>query len=134
MLKVKTFLAPSKIQGLGLHAAEDIPKGTLIWTLSGADVVLNQNQIDCMSEIEKAFIDKYVYKHRGLYYLCNDDARFMNHSAHCNTDDTTEAGTIATEDIKKGEEITCNYASFDDDFDAEEFHPITKHYYGNQSV
>ncbi len=134
MLQVKTYLAPSKINGLGLHATEDIPKGTIIWTLSGSDVILNQNQVDCLFKIEKAFIDKYAYKHNNLYTLCTDDARFMNHSSSPNTDDVASESTIASENIKAGEEITCNYASFDDEFDEQEFHPITKQYYnGDQS-
>ncbi len=121
MLQVKTYLAPSKINGLGLHATEDIPKGTIIWTLSGSDTILNQNQVDCLFKIEKAFIDKYAYKHNSLYYLCTDDARFMNHSSTPNTDDTTTESTVALKDILAGEEITCNYASFDDEFNPNEF-------------
>lgn len=115
MLQVKTYLSESKINGTGLFADEFIPKGTLIWTLSGADVVLNQSQVDCLFKIEKKFLDKYAYRNKGLYYLCSDDARFMNHSDNANTDDNTNS-TIAIKDINQGEEITCNYATFDDDF------------------
>ncbi len=31
MLRVRTYLAPSPIEGIGLFAAEPIPRGTLIW-------------------------------------------------------------------------------------------------------
>jgi SET domain-containing protein len=49
------------------------------------------------------------------YYLCEDNARFMNHSNSPNTFyDRNLRQTIAISDIQIGEEITTNYCEFDD--------------------
>jgi SET domain-containing protein len=116
MLQVRTYVDRSPIQGLGLFAAEDIPVGTIIWALSGADNVLHRHQVACMSQIERVFITKYSFKINGLYYLCVDDARFMNHSTSPNTSDLNDC-TVASRDISKGDELTCDYSQFDDEFD-----------------
>jgi SET domain-containing protein len=105
---------------LGLFAAEDIPAGTIVWALSGADSVLHREQVACMRRIERAFIDRYAFRIQGLYYLCADDARFMNHSTSPNTNDLNE-NTVASRDIARGEELTCDYSRFDDEFDPAEF-------------
>jgi len=116
MLQIRTYVDRSPIEGLGLFAAEDIPKGTIIWALSGADSVLHRHQVGCMSEIEQVFINKYSFKIKGFYYLCVDDARFMNHSTSPNTSDLND-NTVASRDIAKGDELTCDYSLFDDEFD-----------------
>jgi SET domain-containing protein len=50
--------------------------------------------------------------------LCIDNARFMNHADEPNTAGVHTAGAIdgydvATRDISKGEELTCDYRLFD---------------------
>ncbi len=59
----------------------------------------------------------YAYFDRVLekYVLCGDNARFCNHSTAPNSgDDPTNANaTMAICDILPGEEIVCDYYSFD---------------------
>lgn len=116
MLLVKTYLDKSKINGIGVFADEFIPKGTAIWKFKkGLDFVLTKEDLDKQPEVTKSFVLHYGYynKFEGGYVICVDDARFMNHSKNPNTDDTTFSGTFAKRDIKKEEEITCNYFDFD---------------------
>jgi len=65
----------------------------------------------------------YSYRHigSGKRMVCGDNDRFMNHSTEPNIindpsgfDD--ECRMIAARDIAPGEELTCNYETFDLDF------------------
>lgn len=116
MLLVKTYLGKSKVQGIGLFADEFIPKGTLIWKfVPGFDFALKKKELNKLPKVAKSWILHYGYYNEveGGHVICVDNARFMNHSENSNTDDTNIRGTIAKRDIKKGEEITCNYFDFD---------------------
>ena len=116
MLLVKTYLDKSKIEGLGLFATELIPKGTLVWKfVHGFDFTIDKEHLNKFPEIAKSWVSRYGYynKTEGGYVICIDDARFFNHSENPNTDNTNDVGTIATRDIPKDEEITCNYSEFD---------------------
>src|SRR4051812_5976968 len=91
MLLVKTKLSPSGIHGIGLCSGEFIPKGTVIWKYSpGLDRVFTEEQLKAMNELDRHFLETYCFKYFGKYYLCVDDARFMNHSAHPNCMDIGE--------------------------------------------
>jgi uncharacterized protein len=124
MLLVKTRLSPSTISGIGLHADEFIPKGTIIWEFSpGIDLKFTPYQHNLLKKFRnfEAF-DRYFYKSiiSDCFILCADDGRFINHSNHPNTIDTPEREeglTIALRDIQRGEEITSNYASFDGEYE-----------------
>ncbi|MEK6817633.1 MAG: SET domain-containing protein [Nanoarchaeota archaeon] len=116
MLLVKTHLDKSKVQGIGLFADEFIPKGTLIWKfVSGFDFALKKENLNKLPEVAKSWVLHYGYYNEGEggHVICVDNGRFMNHSENSNTTDTNIIGTIAIRDIKKGEEITCNYFEFD---------------------
>jgi len=124
MLLVKTRLDRSQISGIGLYADEFIPKGTIIWRFTpGLDLKLNEEQLrDYKSRVNVARLEDFIYRSKisGDFILCADDARFINHSPHPNTIDTTEdveGLTIATRDIFPGEEIVSDYQAFDADFD-----------------
>ncbi len=126
MLLVKTKLSLSGIHGIGLFADEFIPKDSVVWKYSKAlDRVYAQVELDKMDKLDKEFLETYCFKYHGKYYLCVDDARFMNHSEKPNctdigVDDVTEndlGSTIAKVDIQKGEELTCDYSFFGGDDD-----------------
>ena len=113
MLLVKTKLGLSSINGIGLFADQFIPKGTIIWKFTdGVDLKIPEARI---VELEKEYpledLKKYLYRSKssGLYILCGDDGRFINHSFQSNTLDTSEDDegyTAAARDIQPGEEIT----------------------------
>lgn len=114
MLKVKTYLDKSSIQGMGCFAAEPIVKGQLIWEFNPLiDKVFNESTVKLFSDIEREFVFTYSYKYDDMYYLCNDNARFFNHSIICNTyEDVVEYKTYASKDISIGEEILSDYNFF----------------------
>lgn len=121
MLMVKTRLAPSPIDGIGLFADEDIAKGTVTWRfLAGYDRLFTAGEIAALPEPSRSAMlgHSYLDQTSGLYVYCLDNARFMNHSADANTAGVHAAGEIeghdvATRDIRAGEELTCDYRTFD---------------------
>lgn len=123
MLLVETYLAPSKIHGIGLFAKDRIPKGTKIWEFTpGFDQELTQEQIDQLSEACRERILNYVYynANKMRYILCSDDERFINHSEEPNivdigfcSDDGEEGEAFAARDIEADEELTEDYRTFD---------------------
>ena len=116
MLKVKTKVLPSKIEGLGLFADQFIPKGTVIWEYDPAfDERIHKEVLNNVPEAYKDFFTTYAYREGDEYILCVDNARFINHSIDANVIDTIKTKTIAARDIAAGEEITSDYSSFDDD-------------------
>jgi uncharacterized protein len=124
MLLVKTKLDISPIDSIGLFADEFIPRGTIIWQYTPQVDLRYTPEVYQQLKQQHNFevLDKYIYKSRvsGLYILCSDDARFINHASNPNTVDTLEDAeglTIASVDIYPGEEITSDYESFDVDFD-----------------
>lgn len=118
MLQVKTKLAQSRIQGLGLFADEFIAKGTLVQRfIPNIDIEISSEVISFLSDLERETLKHFCYKHmeRGSYILCADNARFLNHSETPNLIDggSVEEVDIAARDIEKGEELTVNYFLFD---------------------
>jgi uncharacterized protein len=124
MLLVKTYLAQSQIEGLGLFADEDIPMGTHVWNFDAKiDLAVEADFIEELSLAAKEYFEKYAYLDVKLkkYVVCGDDARFVNHSDAPNLVETYVVGQEhgvdrASRDIKKGEELTCDYRAFDSDF------------------
>lgn len=121
MLMVKTRLGLSSIAGIGLFADQDIAKGTVTWRFMPAyDRLLARAEIDSLPEPARSNILDHVYLNAasGLFVLCADNARFMNHANNPNTAGVHEPGAIdgydvATRDIGTGEELTCDYRTFD---------------------
>lgn len=121
MLTVKTKLLPSKINGLGLFAAQSIPQGTLVQKfVPGIDLEITRDKFAALDDVAKRQILHYAYKHQqsGNYILCADDTRFLNHSENPNliSDSLDEEIDIAARDIAEGEELTVNYKDFDADW------------------
>ncbi len=126
MMLVKTRLLPSPIEGYGLFADQDIKKGAPTWKfVRGLDQLVTPEDFEKLPEIMRGYVMRYAYqsKRSGLYVVCADDARFMNHSVEgANTmgiypEGEVEGMDIATRDIKKGEELLCNYLEFDSEFE-----------------
>jgi hypothetical protein len=129
MFKVKTKLAPSTLHGTGVFAAEFIAKGTVLWEFDGnVDSRVSIEDYLAMDVDQRGTIDHYGYLHArtGFYILCGDHGKNVNHSTDPNTmgcyhlspanEDAAEGFDVATRDIMEGEEITCDYKSFDHAF------------------
>jgi uncharacterized protein len=120
--QVRTILRPSPIEGLGVFAAEPIAKGTVTWRYDPAiDRSYSPAEIAAMPDVLRAFMDRYAYLDDllGVYILCGDDGRFMNHADTPTVlglhpaDERPEGIDVAARDIAAGEELTCDYRSFD---------------------
>ena len=122
MLLVKTRIGPSAIQGIGVFAAEFIPKGTVIWRFQpGFDVLITPEIEAQLSRSALEQVRKYAYidVDTGEKILCSDDSRFFNHSdlpnAGIDPDRPDREIDVALRDIVANEELTCDYRTFDAD-------------------
>jgi SET domain-containing protein len=113
MLLVETIVRPSQIHGLGCFANEFIPKGKRVWTFDRRiDVLVYKSQVSRLPRAMQKLLDDKgfvaVRRWRKCIVLCGDDSRYMNHS-----DDPNTVKNVACRDIQVGEELTCDYWSFD---------------------
>lgn len=124
MLKVKTYLDRSPIHGIGLFAGERVKAEQEVWAFHAkVDLLLEPSQWQAL-EVELAEhsfsqIRQLAYKEDGRFYICIDNAQFMNHCAgSCNVANLKEGNTmVALRDINEGEEMLCNYFEFCDQDD-----------------
>ncbi len=123
MLTVKTNLAQSSVHGIGLFADQFISSGEVVWQFHpGVDLVYEETAWrDLLAGISPASgraIKNYSYKEKGLFYLCVDNGQFMNHSQDEKLVNIfQEPGNDvmrALRDIKRGEELFCNYHHYSD--------------------
>lgn len=113
MLLVKTYLAKSRIHGLGVFAGQFIRKGTKIWRfVEEFDRCYTPRQFARLPKEAKDFIRRYGYRVNGEILLTLDHDRHVNHSENPNTC-FKNGYTIARRDIPKGAEITNDYREFD---------------------
>lgn len=118
---VPTRRERSEIHGTGLFAAEDIPAGTATWRFTpGIDLTVHPDAVTEFTDVARDWFVTYAYLdiRTGLYVLCADDARFMNHSEDPNVGGDYELEPVfgldvAIRDIAAGEELTCDYRTFD---------------------
>ena len=115
MLLIRASAGPSSIHGTGLFAREPIAAGAVIWQFTpGVDEALTRAELDRWPVEKKEQLRRFIYIDiaTGMYVLCGDDARYMNHADAPNTRTEGER-TFATRDIPAGEELTCDYREFD---------------------
>jgi len=122
MLLVKTELRKSAIQGLGVFSVEPIPAGTIVWEFThGIDQVFSSEFPKTLrpNQLEQFLRHSYLDSRTKEYIFCADDGRYMNHSDSPNTVEfyagphDRYGANIATYDIPEGDELTCDYFSFD---------------------
>ncbi len=120
MLKVKTFLAESLVHGIGIFAGEDIPEKTAVWEFNPhVDLQYSceewQQLKESVSPESFAALERYSYKENNAFWLCLDNAQFMNHCQQdYNVVSESSGLMLARRDIKKGEELLCNYFQYSD--------------------
>jgi SET domain-containing protein len=118
MLRVKTYLDKSPIEGIGVFAAQKIADGALVWSFEPQiDKVLDMDESTLKYQyfLDKEFIMTYAYfdKQLNKYILSVDNDRFTNHSDNPNTIPLPTGEVVADRDIYIGEEITINYFAID---------------------
>jgi uncharacterized protein len=121
MLVVKTSLAPSPIHGFGVFAQEPVSRGQVISRfVPPLDVQFTVGLLESLSPVEQAYLQCYAYRslYTGLYILTGDADRFMNHSEIPNVgmDPHEPTRSVALRDIAAGQELTCDYRTFDADW------------------
>lgn len=115
MFLVPTYLGASAIHGTGVFAARDIPAGTLIWEFTpGVDWELTPDELAAFPEPYQGQLRAWCYlDEKGLYVFCGDSGKFMNHADAPNCVDPPDRRTFAARDLAAGEELTCDYRTFD---------------------
>ena len=122
MMRVKCRVGPSPIHGMGLFAVSPLARGTPIWHFeSGFDHALTRETVAALPGLAREHVHHFAWVRPddGHWILSGDHACFMNHSENPNTGLSSDEGvsvpTVALRDIAAGEELTCNYFSFDAD-------------------
>lgn len=113
MLLIKTYVDKSPIHGLGVFAAETLPKGTKIWRyVEGFDRAYSPKQFRKLPKQAREFLKLYGYRVDGEILFPADYDRHINHSDQPNT--YLHNGYVITScKIAKGTEITNDYREFD---------------------
>lgn len=115
MLLIPAYVAKSPIHGYGLFAAAPVKAGTVVWRLErDFDWCLAPAELDAVPVALQERIRYHAYlDRRGFYVYSSDGTKFMNHSESPNCVDLNDDEAVAARDIAAGEELTCNYKSFD---------------------
>lgn len=121
MLLIKTYVAASAVEGVGVFAAEPISKGQMIWRFDESfDRLIPRRDYEEAPPYLKDLLDRYAYPspENPAYIVYEvDNGRFMNHSKTPNTDFSRSDGAAALRDIAPGEELTCDYGDFFKDYE-----------------
>jgi uncharacterized protein len=119
MFLIQTFVAPSKIHGIGVFSREHVTAGTTMWRFDPPfDQVLQDSDVANLAQPARDYIEMYAYRCLdldGKLVLSGDNARFLNHSDDPNTQEQPFF-SIARKAIAAGEEITCDYGAFCSDW------------------
>lgn len=119
MFLVHTSLRPSSIQGLGCFAEEPIKKGQVVWQFEPRlDIRIPMNDLSGFPLVIQEHFRIYTYVEMSdgqeVMVYSADLSKHMNHSDSPNLYDSPDnLQEIALRDIEVGEELTCNYYSFD---------------------
>ena len=120
MLLISTTVKPSVIHGLGCFTNEPIKNGQLIWVYDHQfDLSIKEVELSRFPKPIQDFLDHYCYtlieNNERCLVLCGDNSRYMNHSDNPNIINNPDGSysNIACRDIDIGEELTCDYFSFD---------------------
>lgn len=114
-MQVSTYVAASRIEGVGVFTAEPIRRGQTVWAFDPLfDRLIPLAEYEAARPLVKDFLDKYAYPspdRPGYLVYETDNGRFMNHTHEPNLD-FSGPNAVALRDIAAGEELTCNYADF----------------------
>jgi SET domain-containing protein len=115
MFLLPTYVAASSVHGMGAFTPLPIAQGARLWEFNPAvDWTITPGELAAIPERLRLRLRTYCFLNpNGVYVLCGDNARFMNHQDDPNCDDTRPGLTIARRDIQAHEELTCDYRVFD---------------------
>ena len=123
MLLIKTRVGTSSIHGNGVFADEAVAVGQPVWRFDPKfDRTFPQGDFDEALPAIRDFLAMYAYRSVDLggdWLLSGDHARFLNHSDAPNTVELPFESR-ASRPIAPGDEITCDYGAFCEDWDRAE--------------
>ncbi len=109
MLHPDIIKTKSPLDGFGLFAKKDIPKGTIIWKL-GNIRIYTVDQYNDLTERKKDILRHFCYEGKdGTLVYCTDDSKYFNHSCDPNTMSLNDEIDITIKDVHNGEELTYDY-------------------------
>jgi uncharacterized protein len=118
MMTVPCYLAPSRIEGLGVYCREDLRQGQSVWSDDPIlDLRVPAAKFDTVPAHVREFLERYTYpdlQRPGFFILEADEGKFMNHAEDPNLDFSGGVTGYARWDIPAGAELTCNYGEFGD--------------------
>jgi SET domain-containing protein len=103
------------ISGKGLFAKRKIPKGTIVYRIKNDIRVYSKSQYNKFSKRYRKILEKFANEDsNGTIIHHTDGAKYGNHSCQPNCHELPsghEYMDVALRDIKKGEELTWDYAT-----------------------
>jgi hypothetical protein len=100
----------SDSMGYGLFARKRIGKGTITWTGDELDQRFSEGQLARMNKACREQVVRFSYVDpNGMYVLCWDHGRFVNHSCDANCLSSGFDFEFAIRDIEPGEQICDDY-------------------------
>lgn len=121
MLTVETYIDRSTIHGIGLFADQFVAREDIVWQFNPrVDLVYDEQSwlhlLENISKASLATLRRLSFKENGSFFLCIDNAQFMNHSPDlANVYQVHDKNIMrAGKDIHRGEELLCNYFEYSD--------------------
>ena len=115
-------IKPSEIHGVGVFAICDIPKGTKLFPEDESEIIWMKKsalKLDEMPQEIRQLYDQFcLIKNKGETYGCPKSfnlmtiAWYLNHSKTPNVGCDRDYTFYALRDIKKGEELTADYQTY----------------------
>ncbi len=110
MLVIKTYIAPSKIHGMGVFVTEPLKEGALLWIFDSIiDQEITKDELAALPEaVRDIALSRSFVSDDGKLILARDNGVFLNHSDQPNMSGGLK-GSYAVRDIAKDEELTEDY-------------------------
>jgi hypothetical protein len=96
--------------GFGVFARQPIPRGTITWTADELDQRFTRDQVGRLHPLCQEAVYRYSYiDPEGVFVLCWDHGRYVNHSCDPNCLSAGFQFEFAVRDIASGEQLTDDY-------------------------
>jgi uncharacterized protein len=104
--------------GYGVFATALIRRGTITGVRDDFDILLSRERFEQLDPPHRTLAEKYAYLDaEGVWVLCWDIAKYVNHSCHPNCLGGTEEFEVAVRDVPPREELRSDYATLNLDQD-----------------